>query len=33
VDIFHGIFDRKIIPLIPIIPRPLYFYKNTLELF
>jgi hypothetical protein len=32
MDIFHGIFKRKIIPLNPIIPRPQYFCKNTPEL-
>jgi hypothetical protein len=33
MDIFHGIFYRKIIPLNPIIPRPWDFYKNTPQLF
>jgi hypothetical protein len=33
MDLYHGIFLRKIIPKILEIPIPQKFYKNTLELF
>jgi hypothetical protein len=33
VNLFHGIFFRKIILQILEIPSPLYFYKNNPELF
>jgi hypothetical protein len=33
MDLFHGIFNRKIIPLNPKIPSHGIFKKNTPELF